>query len=123
MLQASSPDEVALVKFAESLGFQMVSRTKEKIVIVNPFSVKEEFQILDIFPFTSMSKRMEIILRNIQSDRIFFYLKGADDVIKERLDLEIDRITVEEESKKLSADGLRTLAFSYKEVSGEKYKR
>ncbi len=33
--QASSPDEIALVKFADQLGMNLLERTQEKIVIKN----------------------------------------------------------------------------------------
>lgn len=36
ILQASSPDEIALVKFAEELGFLMKHREKNEIIITNP---------------------------------------------------------------------------------------
>ena len=36
ILQASSPDEIALVKFAEELGFMMRHREKNEIFILNP---------------------------------------------------------------------------------------
>jgi magnesium-transporting ATPase (P-type) len=36
VLQASSPDEIALVKFAESLGFVMKERDINSLVITNP---------------------------------------------------------------------------------------
>lgn len=36
ILQASSPDEIALVKFAENLGFIMNDREKNEIKIQNP---------------------------------------------------------------------------------------
>ena len=45
-LQASSPDEVALVKFAESLGYFLESRDQESIVIKNKLGETEEYDIL-----------------------------------------------------------------------------
>lgn len=36
MLQASSPDEIALVKFAEDLGFVLRLRDKNELVIEDP---------------------------------------------------------------------------------------
>ena len=80
--QASSPDEVALVKFADSLGMKLFDRDQQKIVIQNTAGVMEEYQVLANFPFTSESKRMGIVLKHLQSERIIFYLKGAETVMK-----------------------------------------
>jgi phospholipid-translocating ATPase len=122
MLQASSPDEIALVNFAEQLGFEMKSRTKNKIKVTNPFGTAEEFDILDVFPFTSASKRMGIILRDCQKNQILFFMKGADEVVIPKLETDTDRITVEEESMKLSQNGLRTLVLAFRELSDSDYK-
>lgn len=35
-LQASSPDEVALVRFADSIGMQLIQREEYNMVIKNP---------------------------------------------------------------------------------------
>ena len=43
--QASSPDEVALVKFADSLGMQLLERDQQKIVIQNTAGRKEVSRI------------------------------------------------------------------------------
>jgi len=41
---------------------------------------KQEFEILNIFPFTSETKRMGIIVRNKSTNEIIFYEKGYVDV-------------------------------------------
>ena len=41
----------------------------------------EEFQILVIFPFTSESKRMGIIVQDTATGEIMFVMKGADVVM------------------------------------------
>lgn len=41
--QASSPDEVALVKFADSLGMKLMDRDQQKIVIMNTVGHLEEY--------------------------------------------------------------------------------
>lgn len=62
--QASSPDEVALVKFAESLGMLLTEREENYIKLKNPLDEEEEYDILANFPFSSESKRMGIILKH-----------------------------------------------------------
>ena len=84
-LQASSPDEVALVKFAESLGYTLESRTQQEIVIKNRIGEIEEYDILNCFPFSSDTKRMGIILRYRKNGLILFYLKGAEVVLNDKI--------------------------------------
>lgn len=65
--QASSPDEVALVKFADSLGMNLMERDQQKIVIKNSAGRLEEYHVLANFPFSSETKRMGIVLRHVQT--------------------------------------------------------
>jgi phospholipid-translocating ATPase len=82
-LQASSPDEVALVKFVESLGYFLVKRDQRLITIKNKIDEIEEYEILECFPFSSDSKRMGIIVRFRKNGMILFYCKGAEVVMKD----------------------------------------
>ena len=63
--QASSPDEVALVQTATKLGIKLIARTDKEIKILNANEVEESYEILSIFPFSSETKRMGIILHNV----------------------------------------------------------
>ena len=63
-LQASSPDEVALVKFAESLKMELIERDNNRILIKNAAGDKEGYLILADFPFSSETKRMGILLQH-----------------------------------------------------------
>mmetsp|Transcript_40933 Transcript_40933/g.47014 ORF Transcript_40933/g.47014 Transcript_40933/m.47014 type:complete len:161 (-) Transcript_40933:1557-2039(-) len=62
-LQASSPDEVALVKFSEDVGYKLEKRDQKLIQIRNKIGDQEEYEILECFPFSSESKRMGIVVR------------------------------------------------------------
>ena len=62
--QASSPDEVALVKFAESLNMKLTNRTDKEIRMIDAANNLEEYEVLANFPFSSDTKRMGIILKN-----------------------------------------------------------
>ena len=82
-LMASSPDEIALVSYSNQLGMQLLDRDQGKIIIRNTAGNKEEYEVLANFPFTSESKRMGIILKDLACGRIIFYLKGAETVMKQ----------------------------------------
>lgn len=76
--QASSPDEIALVKFAEEMGMLLLYRDETYIKLQNPAKEIEEYDILQNFPFRSETKRMGIVLRHRLSGKLMFYVKGAD---------------------------------------------
>ena len=119
-LQASSPDEIALVEFAERTGFKLLSRSIDKITIITPEKKAETYTVLDNFPFKSETKKMGIILRNESTKEILFFVKGADIVIQEKVNFD-DKLFIEEEANKLSREGLRTLAMCVKHVDQKEY--
>ncbi|CAG9988816.1 unnamed protein product [Clonostachys byssicola] len=86
--QASSPDELALVRAAQEMGFSVVERSSQSITIHIIDSLRNierlEFQILDTIEFSSKRKRMSIILR-CPNGTIWLVCKGADSVILPRL--------------------------------------
>jgi len=84
-LQASSPDEVALVKFVESLGYSLERRDQKEITIKNKIGVLEEFEILECFPFSSDTKRMGIVVKYKKNGLILFFCKGAEVVMKDKV--------------------------------------
>ena len=82
---ASSPDEIALVKFAQDIKMKLISRTNESMVIENPAGQEEVYEILGIFPFSSETKRMGILVRHRSTGRMMFFLKGADTAIQSKV--------------------------------------
>eukprot|EP00761_Pharyngomonas_kirbyi_P011814 gb/GECH01011840.1/.p1 GENE.gb/GECH01011840.1/~~gb/GECH01011840.1/.p1 ORF type:complete len:1231 (+),score=299.55 gb/GECH01011840.1/:1-3693(+) len=120
--QAASPDEGALVKAAEKLGFKFKHRTlKEMTVEID--GEEKHFDILSVLEFTSARKRMSIVLRDRDQDRIFVYTKGADNVIFDRLysNQEHTDDTLKH-LKHFATQGLRTLVCARRELSEEEYK-
>ena len=59
-LQAASPDEVSLVKFAEEMGFKLESRKLHSIKLLSPSNEELNFKIIRIFPFSS-ERKVELI--------------------------------------------------------------
>jgi phospholipid-translocating ATPase len=118
--QASSPDEVALVKFADSLGIKLDSRTQNTMTIINAADKKEEYEILANFPFSSETKRMGILVKHIESNRLIFYLKGAEVVMEEKVQ-DNSQGFLRENCESLASAGLRTLVISQKYLTWEEY--
>lgn len=84
-LQAASPDEVALVKLSESLSINLKERNSLKMKLENAAKVIENYDILAVFPFSSDTKRMGILVRHVESKRLIFYLKGAEVIMEEKV--------------------------------------
>lgn len=92
--QASSPDEIAIVRWTERAGLALTRRDLHRIQLrYQKFSASSpqhassttplflEFDVLAVFPFTSDSKRMGAVIRSRASQEVYFYLKGADSVM------------------------------------------
>ncbi|XP_077446796.1 putative phospholipid-transporting ATPase IIB isoform X4 [Stigmatopora argus] len=116
--QASSPDEVALVKWTESVGLTLVNRDLSSLQLKTPGGQILSYAILEIFPFTSESKRMGIIVREESTGDITFYMKGADVAMSSIVQY---NDWLEEECGNMAREGLRTLVVAKKSLSEEQY--
>ncbi|XP_052868302.1 probable phospholipid-transporting ATPase IIB isoform X1 [Anopheles cruzii] len=171
--QASSPDEIALVKWTESVGLALIQRdlnlmtlqirdaTREheregpclnesgsinttvtclsvnsKTDLNSPSSAGSvtslnsmlgpsgaspgamKYHILQTFPFTSENKRMGIIVREVNTGEITFYLKGADVVMSGIVQY---NDWLAEESGNMAREGLRTLVVAKKVLGEDQY--
>ena len=120
IFHASSPDEIALVKFAGEINFKLLERDSAEMKIENAAGRQETYKILAIFPFTSESKRMGILVRHTESNRIVFFLKGADSAIYPRVK-EVYRSLVMDECEVLARTGLRTLVIAARYIPEAEY--
>uniref|UniRef100_A0A8C2JRU3 Phospholipid-transporting ATPase n=1 Tax=Cyprinus carpio TaxID=7962 RepID=A0A8C2JRU3_CYPCA len=116
--QASSPDEVALVHWTESLGLTLVNRDLTSLQLKTPAGHILTYYILQIFPFTSESKRMGIIVREEATGDITFYMKGADVAMASTVQY---NDWLEEECWNMAREGLRTLVVAKKSLTEEQY--
>jgi phospholipid-translocating ATPase len=149
-LQSSSPDEIALVEFAEQMGFFIEFRDREKIIVNEPTrtgqvdmggcKIVREYQILDNFPFSSARKRMGIVLKitstkmqrkpdqELEKDeRLTQHTQSKILFMLKGADTAIQAKVsrnsdlVVEEADNLAREGLRTLAFCYKWIEEKDY--
>ena len=118
--QASSPDEVALVKFAVKLDMRLVGRTDKEIKLKDAADNEEEFEVLANFPFSSDTKRMGIILKNKKYGHIIYYLKGAENVMMRFVKDEYINY-IAENAENLATKGLRTLVLSQKIIPQDEF--
>ena len=116
--QASSPDEVALVQWTEKVGLALIYRDLNTMKLRNPLGNMMTFEILQIFPFSSETKRMGIIVRDQSNGEILFLLKGADTVMSSIITYSD---WLQEQCDNMARQGLRTLVVSKKVLSEEQY--
>ncbi|KAF4586061.1 phospholipid-translocating P-type ATPase [Ophiocordyceps camponoti-floridani] len=128
--QASSPDEIAIVKWAESVGLRLASRDRKSMTLQSTESGRTvvRVRVLDVFPFTSDGKRMGIIVHfqekmdapstDLGSGDIWFYQKGADTVMSS---IVASNDWLDEETANMAREGLRTLVVGRKKLSAQQY--
>jgi len=118
--QASNPDEIALVKFAEEMGCKLVYRDQNTMSIETPLKTQDNYKILLDFPFSSENRRMGIILKHVNTKRIIFLMKGAESIICQKVS-EQNSYKIKEAAETLSLEGLRVLAFTQKLLTEHQY--
>ncbi|XP_028282199.1 phospholipid-transporting ATPase ID isoform X2 [Parambassis ranga] len=121
LYKAQSPDEGALVTAARNFGFVFRSRTPGTITTTE-MGQTVTYSLLAILDFNNIRKRMSVIVRN-PDGRIRLYCKGADTVLFERLhpcNQKLMSIT-SDHLNEYAADGLRTLALAYRDLSEEEW--
>lgn len=90
--QAVSPDEQALVRAAQEMGYTLVDRQPGSVTIQITASahqqepIFENYEVLQVIEFSSKRKRMSVIVR-MPDNRICIYCKGADSTLMQLLRL------------------------------------
>ncbi|MFH1240252.1 MAG: cation-translocating P-type ATPase [Candidatus Diapherotrites archaeon] len=114
------PTEIALLKFAESENFQKAEFLKE-------------YKFIEEVPFSSERKKMSVVFEKEKKQYVF--MKGAiESVLKDCKKISVNGNVVElseknkiellENNKRMAKNGLRVLAFAYKEhKENEKYEQ
>ncbi|ESZ91459.1 phospholipid-translocating P-type ATPase [Sclerotinia borealis F-4128] len=130
--QASSPDEIAIVKWTEAVGLRLIHRDRKSMLLQSVDTGRSvvRVRILEVFPFTSEGKRMGIIVQfldgsetstssNLEAGEIWFYQKGADTVMTS---IVAANDWLDEETANMAREGLRTLVVGRKKMSVQNYK-
>ncbi|XPS91061.1 P-type phospholipid transporter [Ascochyta lentis] len=127
--QASSPDEIAIVRWTEAVGLKLLQRDRESMTLQSCDSGNTvvRVRILNTFPFTSEGKRMGIVVKFYQGSvssasdedgEIWFYQKGADTVMTS---IVAANDWLDEETANMAREGLRTLVVGRKKLSAQSY--
>lgn len=139
-LNASSPDEVALLQFAAQVGFDIEGfdeRSMEILVREIPIedlvtkanienkpdsgrnSSLKRYKLVSQFRFTSERSRMSVVVRDAETKKNYLLTKGADHVMIERAGSfeGFTKDDLREVLAQYSSQGLRTLVYGFKELS------
>lgn len=125
--QASSPDEIAIVKWTEAVGLRLIHRDRKGMLLQSVDTGRSvvRVRILEVFPFTSDGKRMGIIVQFVDGSsnsadggEIWFYQKGADTVMTT---IVAANDWLDEETANMAREGLRTLVVGRKRMSVQQY--
>ncbi|KAK6464682.1 aminophospholipid translocase and ATPase [Scheffersomyces coipomensis] len=121
--KAESPDEAALVSVARDLGIVFKERLRKRLIL-KIYGDSQEYELLDIIPFTSARKRMSCVIKTPQG-KILLITKGADNVIFQRLDPKSNSNDVISKTalhlEDFAKEGLRTLCIAQKELDPSFY--
>lgn len=83
-----------------------------------------DFQMLTKIDFNSDRKRMSVVMRDIKTEKLYLFCKGADNIMMKRIKQDTPLFFVEKTKDDLhtfSCDGLRTLVIGYKELDEEEF--
>ena len=126
--QGSSPDDIALVKGAQQLGYEFIEKNFTTIKVYNSINDELlEFEIYCILPFDSERKRMSVILKDLKNNKYILFSKGSDSVMLQGIQSYNPLITkfsyqkqqeeIEQILNKFSREGLRILIMGFRELS------
>ncbi|EFC36194.1 predicted protein [Naegleria gruberi] len=86
----------------------------------------EKYDLLHVFKFTSDRKRMSVIVRDVHTDKVILYCKGADDMMLSLMKNDFCSSDLNQTSKnqinEFSKTGLRTLLVGFKYIEPQEYK-
>lgn len=120
--KSQSPDEAALVTTAKDLGVTLIDRNRDMMVLDIEGEI-HRYEILGQLEFTSARKRMSMILKDLQTNKVVLYCKGADSVMYKRL-AHHDATLLDQTTAHLDEyanEGLRTLCVAKKIMSWDAF--
>ncbi len=85
------------------------------------------FELLHVLEFTSERKKMSVIVKDLQTEKIVLYTKGADDALlpklvsRDKLLKTVEKEAITEQLYEYACKGLRTLVLAKRELAEEEY--
>ncbi|CAG9315183.1 unnamed protein product [Blepharisma stoltei] len=125
-----SPDEIALVDAVRHVGFRCGKIKDDSIQLdILPFGldqqeIREYYEKYCILEFDSNRKRNSVIVRDLKTNLIFLFTKGADNIIKNRLDPSNSQeyiAKINQDLETFAKRGYRTLLFAFKIIKEQDF--
>lgn len=95
-----------------------MERDKKFVKIKNPAGRVENYDIIAEFPFSSQNKKMSVLVRQKETGKIIYFVKGAE-VVLEPIIKSSQKAVLLELCENLAMEGLRTLVFANKLLTEE----
>ncbi|KAJ3058360.1 hypothetical protein HDU98_005521, partial [Podochytrium sp. JEL0797] len=129
--ESQSPDETALIEAIARSKVMLKKRSKANVTFTIPdrdgTPVTHVFEVIHTLEFNSDRKRMSVIVKDVETGKYHLYIKGADNVILERLNPD-ERINPADKVAaaiqcldEFSVVGLRTLVIAFRELDDDLY--
>jgi phospholipid-transporting ATPase len=123
--QGASPDDIALVKGAQQIGIEFVSKDYTKLSVKNNIMDSEKrYEIKAEMPFDSDRKRMSVVVQDLETKEYMLLSKGADTTMLNRMEFQTKEL---EETirviKVLSKEGLRVLCLGQRRINPNEFNR
>lgn len=109
------------MKAARQASFFFKERKLNNVKLELPSGVTEEWIVLVTLEFSSERKRMSVLMKNVATEKMYLFTKGADDKILPQLKPEHHDQQINEHLELFARQGLRTLCIAYREVSEAEY--
>ena len=100
------------------MELKLAARTLSELTLKAPQGTTLGYDILQVFPFTSETKRMGIIVRDKSTGEILFYMKGADVVMSTIVQY---NDWLMEEVDNMAREGLGTLVVAKKILTEDQF--
>ncbi|PIA58375.1 hypothetical protein AQUCO_00500355v1 [Aquilegia coerulea] len=120
LYKAQSQDEDALVNAAAQLHMVFLNKNAN-VLEVNFNGVILKYEVLDTLEFTSDRKRMSVVVKDCQNEKIFLLSKGADETILPCASSGQQIRTLTEAVEQYAQLGLRTLCMAWRELREDEY--
>jgi magnesium-transporting ATPase (P-type) len=115
-------DEKALLNGARYLGYIFLGKDSKGNLLLEKNEEIIKFELLNIIEFDSKRKRMSVIVKDLQTNKIILFCKGADKIIRNLTTQNIDYLyNNEKHINELSSKGLRNLNIAYKFIEEKDY--
>jgi magnesium-transporting ATPase (P-type) len=119
LYQASSPDELALVKGAARLGYRFSDMSNDYIHTEFPGEDRISWEIVCEIPFSSTRKRMSLVVRDPYTKKLLLMTKGADSIMMPLL--LTPRPETQSHLDAFAREGLRTLVMCQRYVDEDEF--